>query len=221
MPGSRLGLHPQPAGVPAGTTATSSPGSPPVPIPGIPDAPVPVPGKDWKVGTVDMGVVFREYFKSREAERRLNEDKTKAKKELDARSSRQREVGNQLAELGKILADRLVNEELKRQKRSGAEALQEEYRRLSDELQEFAGRRQRQLHDQSERLRKALVNEIAGHIRQKAARDGYDFVFDKSGQGMSGVPLLLVTRDAMDFTSEVIQELNRKEPVARTGSTGH
>lgn len=189
--------------------------------PAIPDAALPGRVEGWKTGTVDMARIFREYHKTLEAERSLNEDKSKAKTELDARSGRQRELGLRLKEVEKILADRLVNEELKQQKRLEAEPLLQEYRRLTTELQEFAGRRERQLHEHSGRLRKALQNEILGYVQDKAKRDRYDFVFDKSGQGISGSPLLLATRDAVDFTSEVILELNRQSPVARAGTTGH
>jgi outer membrane protein len=37
-------------------------------------------------------------------------------------------------------------------------------------------------------------------------------VFDKSGVGMSSVPLLLYYKDATDFTDEVIVDLNKNAP---------
>jgi hypothetical protein len=36
-----------------------------------------------------------------------------------------------------------------------------------------------------------------------------DLVFDKSGQSMNGVPVLMYSKDNVDFTSEVIIALNK------------
>ena len=47
----------------------------------------PAQSTDMKVGIVDMKRVFQEYFKTKDAEKKVNEDKSKAKKDLDDRCS--------------------------------------------------------------------------------------------------------------------------------------
>ena len=44
-----------------------------------------------KIGIVDMKRVFQEYHKTKDAEKKVNEDKSKAKKDLDQRSAAQRQ----------------------------------------------------------------------------------------------------------------------------------
>lgn len=165
-----------------------------------------------KVGIVDLSRLFQEYYKTKEAEKKLNGDKSKAKKELDERGARYKELAARLAEIEKVLKDRLVNEQLKSQKQSEGEKLLVEARSMAEEIQQFSSRRERQLQDQWFRVRKGILSDITDRLREKAKRDNYDLVFDKSGLGMSGTPLLPVSRDAWDFTSEVILELNRNAP---------
>jgi hypothetical protein len=44
----------------------------------------------------------------------------------------------------------------------------------------------------------------------------FDLVFDKSGLNMNGVPVLLHSKDNMDFTTEVILALNKKPATTTT-----
>jgi hypothetical protein len=37
-------------------------------------------------------------------------------------------------------------------------------------------------------------------------------VFDKSGMGVNGVPFLLFSKDAVDFSQEIVGELNKDAP---------
>ena len=49
-------------------------------------------------------------------------------------------------------------------------------------------------------------------VKDKAKADGYDFVFDKSGISLTTVPVLLYYKDAVDFTDQVVVELNKDAP---------
>ena len=49
--------------------------------------------------------------------------------------------------------------------------------------------------------------------------NGYDMVFDKSGQSMNGVNVLMHSKDSMDFTTDVITALNKKPVTAEKPTT--
>ena len=66
-----------------------------------------------KIGIVDMKRVFQEYHKTKEAEKKVNEDKSKAKKDLDQRSAKYQELLSQWEACMKIVQDKLVKAELK------------------------------------------------------------------------------------------------------------
>ena len=45
--------------------------------------------------------------------------------------------------------------------------------------------------------------------RGSVKKKNYDIVFDKSGLGTRGIPFLLHSKDAVDFSEELIGELNK------------
>jgi outer membrane protein len=172
----------------------------------------PVSAQEMKIGIVDMKRVFQEYYKTKDAEKKVNEDKSKAKKELDERSAKYRDLITKWNEIEKVLKDKLVNEELKAQKTKEATEVTSEARALERDMEEFRRRRETQLQEQVVRMRKGLLEDIKSRVEEKAKRDNYDLVFDKSGMSPSGVPFLLHSKDAVDFSTDVITDLNKGAP---------
>ncbi len=165
-----------------------------------------------KIGIVDMKRVFQEYHKTKEAEKKVNEDKSKAKKDLDQRSAKYQELIGQWEQAMKIVQDKLVNAELKQQKQAEAQKISSEAKALEREIDEFRRRREQQLQEQVMRMRKGLLDDISQQVEEKAKRDNYDLVFDKSGVSPSGVKFLLHSKDAVDFSNEVLADLNKNAP---------
>jgi hypothetical protein len=62
-----------------------------------------------------------------------------------------------------------------------------------------------------------MVKEITEVVMDKVKTQNLDLVFDKSGMSLNGVPLLMYSRDNVDFTSDVITVLNK--PGRATSST--
>lgn len=60
-----------------------------------------------------------------------------------------------------------------------------------------------------DRKRKALIEEIQDVVGDMAKKKNYDIVFDKSGLGTRGIPFLLHSKDAVDFSEELIGVLNK------------
>lgn len=175
-------------------------------------APAMAQGTEMKVGIVDMKRVFQEYWKTKDAEKKVNEDKSKAKKELDERGTKYKDLIGRWNEIDKVLKDKLVNEQMKAQKQKEAQDVISEARALERDMEEFKRRREAQLQEQVMRMRKGLLETIKSTVEEKAKRDNYDLVFDKSGMSPSGVPFLLHSKDAVDFSTEVISELNKNAP---------
>jgi len=61
------------------------------------------------------------------------------------------------------------------------------------------------------KLRLAKIQEAAGKI---AAEEGFDWVFDASGNTNSGVPLLLYAKSSNDLTDRVLALLGKAQPAA-------
>jgi outer membrane protein len=161
-----------------------------------------------KIGTVDMKQVFDSYYKTKEAEAKINEARNQAKKELDER----------LETFNKAQADaRKLNEEAnkpelaEKAKAEKSKVLNEKLQALGTlqrEIQDFQQTRERQLSEQSVRSRNTLLEEINSVVSSKIKAAGYDLVLDKSGQSLNAVGLVVYSKDSMDFTAEVVAEIN-------------
>lgn len=181
-------------------------------------APTDSQAQEFKIGIVDMKRVFADYYKTKEAESKVNEGKAIAKKELDERNAKYKQLIQSWQDLQKIVNDQALNEEMRAQKSKEANDVAAEAKSLEREMAEFRQRRERQLQEEVLRMRKAILEEIRELVEEKAKGDNYDLVFDKSGLGVNGVPFLLHSKDAVDFSNEIIAELNKDAP-ADAGAT--
>ena len=87
----------------------------------------------------------------------------------------------------------------------------QELNTMQREINEFRGTREKQLQEQSVRMRGGIVEEINKIVEAKVKSENFDVVFDKSGPSLNGVPIVLYSRDAFEFTDEVIKQLNKNK----------
>jgi hypothetical protein len=99
---------------------------------------------------------------------------------------------------------------------------------MEREINEFRQTRERQLQEQALRMREGIVKEITDVVLEKVKANSLDFVFDKSGMSLNGVPLVMFARENVDFTSDIITVLNKpgrassvstERPATTAGST--
>jgi outer membrane protein len=173
---------------------------------------VSTPAHAQKVGTVDMNKVFSSYYKTKEAETRINEARAAAKKELDDRMESYKKNLDAINKLNEEISKAELSAEAKDQKGKQRDQMIAETKTLEREINEFRSTREKQLQEQAVRMRNAIVEEIQNLIKEKIKTENYDLVLDRSGQSLNGVPVLLYARDAMDFSEEIIVALNKNKP---------
>jgi outer membrane protein len=162
-----------------------------------------------KVGILDMNAIFTGYHRTKDAESKLNDARAAAKTELDTRLET---LKKSMDEINKLNADFEKPELSKDAKEKAARTRDEkvvEARNLDREIAEFRGTRERQLQEQFIRMRKDLIDDIMKIVTEKVKAGGYDLVLDKSGMSMGQVPVVLFSKDSMDFSSEIIDILNK------------
>jgi outer membrane protein len=169
-----------------------------------------------KVGIVDMKRVFSEYYKTKDAEKTVNEGKAAAKRELDERSAKYKQLLEKFQELQAVIRDEAISEELREEKQREGQEIAAEAKSLEREMQEFRERRERMLQETVMRMRKGILEEIRVLVEERSKGQGYDLVFDKSGLSMNAVPFLLHSKDAVDFSDDIIVELNKDAPASTT-----
>ncbi|MBX7209050.1 MAG: OmpH family outer membrane protein [Verrucomicrobiaceae bacterium] len=167
---------------------------------------------DLKFGVVDMQKAFAEFHKTKDASGKFKDNVDKAQREVNERWSVYKNLLGEIQKLQKETQDPIVNNETKAKKGAELQDKAKELRALEQEIGEFQNRRQGQLKQEDLQIRKGLYDEIITVVKDKAKADGYDFVFDKSGISLTTVPVLLYYKDAVDFTDQVIVELNKDAP---------
>src|SRR6202030_2227124 len=144
-----------------------------------------------KIGTVDMNRAFKEYNKTKDAEAKINDAKNQAKKEFDDRADAYKKALDEINNLNKQLDAPALAPEAKTQKAKERDDKIANIKNMEREINEFRQTRERQLQEQAMRMREGIVKEITDVVNEKVKSDGYDFVLDKSGPSLNGVPLVL------------------------------
>ena len=166
-----------------------------------------------KFGTVDMNKVFSEYYKTKDAQAKYAEAEKAANDDLNGRvevlKKSMQEINQINAEIEKPeLSKEAHDAKLKDQQAKIAAA-----RTLDKEIADFRTAKQKGLQDQFLRMRKDIVDDIMKSVNDLVRAKAYDIVFDKSGLSAGAVPVVLYSRDDLDFSQDLITTLNKTAPV--------
>jgi outer membrane protein len=176
------------------------------------------PVAQLKIASVDMSKVFAEYYKTKKANSELATTASGYEKELKDRAGELQ----RLEEEGKKLKEESENpaftDEKRAEKRKVFDTKRSEFRLLAEQLQNLRTDRQRELKDREGKVRNSLVDEISKVIQDKAKKEGFSLVLDKTGLTFSGVPSVIYVQESMDITGEVIRILNASAPAATTST---
>src|SRR5216110_329860 len=164
---------------------------------------------DLKVGTVDMNRAFKEYNKTKDSEKKINEAKDAAKKEYDDRAENYKKALDEINKLNQQLDSPALSADKKTSMAKDRDDKIANIKNMEREINEFRQTRERQLQEQALRMREGIVKEITDVVMDKVKTNSLDLVFDKSGMSLNGVPVLMYSRDSVDFTNDVITVLNK------------
>lgn len=162
-----------------------------------------------KVGTVDVLSVVKEHPKTKEAETKVTAAGNAAKTEFEKRAEDYKKL---LEETNKIAGQAeapALSAEAKKAKAKERDEKIAAVRTMEGEMNEFRASREQQLQKQFLGFRETILKEIADAVIERAKAKDLDFVFDKSGPGVSGVPPVLFARESADLTAEVIAAVQK------------
>jgi outer membrane protein len=175
-----------------------------------------------KIGTINMDRAFKEYSKTKEAEKKVNDAKDAAKKEFDDRTDSYKKALEEVNNLNKQLESTALSADKKTQLAKDRDDKINNIKNMEREINEFRVTRENQLREQALRMRDGIVKEIMDVVNDRVKTMNMDLVFDKSGLSVNGVPSLLYSRDSYDFTNDVVAALNkpgRPSAVSNEGSS--
>src|SRR5438874_5401623 len=162
-----------------------------------------------KIGTIDMNRAFKEYGKTKEAEKKINDARDAAKKEFDDRADQYKKALEEVNNLNKQLDAPDLSADAKTQKAKERDDKINNIKNMEREINEFRQTRERQLQEQALRMREGIVKEITDVVMERVKTNNIDFVFDRSGMSLNGVPLWMYAKENVDSTNDVATALNR------------
>ena len=165
-----------------------------------------------KIGTVDMNKIFSAYYKTKDAEARINEARNAAKQELDERMDTYKKNLDDINKLNDDINKPELSAESKQAKTKERDDKIQETKALEQEITEFRQTREKQLQDQAVRMRNGIVDEITKLVLDKVKTENYDIVMDRSGLSLNGVPILIFAKDSLDFSDDIVTALNKDKP---------
>jgi outer membrane protein len=164
------------------------------------------------IATVDMQELFKQYYRTNEAQKQINVERARIQKENNERLARIRELEENLGKLRKQLDDPSLNDSKKQTLFKDWQGQQQEGIALDRERREYLQRRNQALNEKMVQRMKGILEEIRKLVEEKAKVQNFDYVFDKSGMSTSQVPFLLYTKDATDMTAILLKDLNKGAP---------
>ncbi|MGD7653127.1 MAG: OmpH family outer membrane protein [Verrucomicrobiales bacterium] len=173
-----------------------------------------------KIATVDMQELFKQYYRTNEAQKSINVERARIQKDNNERLARIRELEDTLSNLRKQLEDPSINDSKKQTLFKEWQMQQQEGIALDRERREFLQRRNQALNEKMVQRMKGILEEIRKLVEEQAKVDNYDYVFDKSGLSTSQVPFLLYTKDATDITAGLLKDLNKDAPAESLPAEG-
>ena len=167
---------------------------------------------ELKIGTVDMKKVFEGFWRTKEAETKMSETRAMLKRDIDERMEKRKELQDSIEKLNddikkpELSKDRATAKMKERDDKIG------EWQTMMRELQQYQAEKEKQLADQTLRIRNGIVEEILKVVNERTQSENFDLVLDTSGNSINNVPVIIFAKASYDFTKEIVEKLNANRP---------
>ena len=173
-------------------------------------------GNGWcaeaKIAVVDMARIVRGHPDTPAADSLLEkqlEEFQAEQKDMEGEFDKQKKA---FEEARKEAINKALSESAREEKTQAAEEKLVAVREYDRKMRETLNSRQKQLSEQSLRMRKRIVEKIQDQIRAYAADKGYALVLDTAAVGMSGVEIVLFSSDKVDITEDLMKIIGKSKP---------
>lgn len=162
---------------------------------------------------VNIQELFREYYKTLEAESLINVERARIQKSSNEMREKVRLLDAEIEEVNQMLA---AGRDLPDEKRQAlireAGLLFQEREQLERQRKGIVQSEHRDLNRRMVARMKGILREIRDIVAEQATRGGFDIVFDSAGLNSAQVPFVLYAKDATDLTPRILKELNKNAP---------
>lgn len=165
-----------------------------------------------KLVTVDVQKLFKDYYKTHEAQKELNTFRARIQTENTERIEKIQAIEKELNDLKKQIEDPSLSEKKKQELTEKFRLKTADGMALDKERREYLERRQKSLQEQMGQKMRLIVEEINKIVEEKARQADYDFVFDASALSAAQTKVIMFCKDKFDVTPEIMKDLNKEAP---------
>ena len=168
---------------------------------------------ELSVVTVSMQKLFDGYYKSAEANERLESLRENAVAEAQEKEKELQAVVETVNSKQEELQNPMLSEDAKAEKQAELQTIVQEGRQKQAQFQQWQQQTMNELNQRGQEIRRTLIEEIVKLVNEIALRDfDADLVLDTSDIVGSGVPTVLYASDNLDITEKVLAKLNEDAP---------
>ena len=169
---------------------------------------------EYRIATVDLGRVFTNYWKTKQAQVAIDEKKSdfeKRGKEMMTDFDKAKEEYQKMTD---SMNDPAVSSQEREKRKKAVDDKLKDLKDQNDKLNEFSRMADTQIRESLNRTRDNILSDIRAVITSKAKADGYTLVIDTAAQTINQTPVILysVPNDS-DITDAVIKQINAGAPV--------
>jgi outer membrane protein len=168
---------------------------------------------EYRIATVDLGRVFTNYWKTKQAQTVIDEKKSdieKTGREMMTTFNKAKEDYQKMLD---TVNDPAVSAQERDKRKKATEDKLKDLKQQDDALAQFDRGSRASLEESLKRTRDNIVADIRTAVSAKAKADGYTLVIDTAAQSANGTPVILYSvPDNNDITEAVIKQINMGAP---------
>jgi outer membrane protein len=165
-----------------------------------------------RIATIDMGKVFDNYWRTRQAQANIEDQRADMKKELDSFISDYNKAKEEYQKLLASANDQAVSLEERDKRKSAAEKKLLDIKELEQTISQYQRQADTTLREKIRRMQDNIVKEIRGVVNAKAKSAGYAIVLDVAGASMNNIPVVIYNNGENDLTGAILEQLNVNAP---------
>ncbi|WCJ58895.1 OmpH family outer membrane protein [Fontisphaera persica] len=171
----------------------------------------PAPAGTLRVAGVDLKKLFENYWRTKQANNNLQNQREEMLKERNAYTDRLKKADEEYRKLLEAANDQVISAEERNKRKKAAEEKLVELKQIEGATETFLRNAASTLQETEARMRNNIVKELREAIAAKAKVAGYTLVIDLSADTPVGTQVFLYAA-IEDITDTLTAELNAKAP---------
>ena len=169
-----------------------------------------------KIATVDLRKLFDGYWKTKQAQADVQQQKAQLDKDDNALRDDYKKISDEYQQLVAQANDQVISaDERARRQQAAADKLKQLQERKT-QIDSYEHEAQTRLSDQLQRTRDKVLADIKEHIDAAAKAGGYSLVLDTDAKSATATAIVLYHDVENDLTDAVLKQLNAGSPIDTT-----